>query len=70
MEEKKEKTFKGQLAKLIDVKSIVTIALVFTLVFVVVSGRPVEEKILLLFSNCVTSIITYFFTKKDQQKAE
>jgi len=70
MEENKEKTFKSQLAKLIDVKSIVTIALVFTLVFVVVSGRAVEEKILLLFSNSVTSIVTYFFTKKDQLKSE
>ena len=53
-----------KIAKLIDVKSIVTLALVATLVYVVIGGNPIDEKVFLLFSNVVTMIITYFFTKK------
>lgn len=53
-----------RIAKLIDVKSIVTLALVATLVYVVIGGNPIDEKVFLLFSNVVTMIITYFFTKK------
>lgn len=58
--------FKEKLAKLIDVKSLVTLSLVATLVFVVVSSRTIDEKVFLLFSNCTTMIITYFFTKKKE----
>lgn len=55
---------KERFAKLIDVKSIVTLALVATLVYVVVSNNAIDEKVFLLFSNATTMIITYFFTKK------
>ena len=55
---------KDKIAKLIDIKSIVTLALVFTLVFIVVSDRKIDDKIFLLFSNVTTMIVTYFFTKK------
>lgn len=58
--------FKKKFAKLIDVKSLVTLLLVATLVFIVVSGKAIDEKIFLLFSNCTTMIITYFFTKKKE----
>ena len=54
-----------RIAKLIDVKSIVTLALVATLVYVVVSGKALDNEVFLLFSNVVTMIITYFFTKKN-----
>lgn len=60
---------KERFAKLIDVKSIVTLVLVFTLVHVVWSGRSIDEKVFLLFSNCTTMIITYFFTKKNIDKS-
>lgn len=53
-----------ELKKLIDVKSIVTLLLVFTLVYIVVTGKTLDEKVFLLFSNTVTMIVTYFFTKK------
>lgn len=61
---------KEKIAKLIDVKSIVTLSMVFTLVVIVLSGKKIDEKVFLLFSNCVTMIVTYFFTKKsnEQQK--
>lgn len=55
---------KDKFAKLIDVKSIVTLVLVFTLVFVVVRGVNINQDVFLLFSNATTMIITYFFTKK------
>ena len=59
---------KEKFAKLIDVKSIVTIVLIMTLAFLVVyaaiTGKDLESNIFLLFSNTVTMIVTYFFTKK------
>lgn len=54
-----------KLAALIDVKSIVTIGLVATVVYVTVTGTSVDEKVFLLLSNLATMIVTYFFTKKD-----
>lgn len=59
---------KEKFAKLMDVKSIVTLALVFTLVGVVLSGKKIDEKAFLLFSNCTTMIVTYFFTKKSNEQ--
>jgi hypothetical protein len=55
-----------KLSKLIDVKSIVTLSIIFTMVYVVISGRPIDEKTFLLFSNVATMIVTYFFTKKKE----
>ena len=55
-----------ELRKLIDVKSIVTLLLVFTLVYIVVTGKTLDEKVFLLFSNTVTMIVTYFFAKKSK----
>ncbi|NLB82351.1 MAG: hypothetical protein GX800_12245 [Clostridiaceae bacterium] len=60
---------KEKLAKLIDVKSIVTLILVFALVWIVLSGKKIDENIFLLFSNVVTMIITYFFTKPKKDGA-
>jgi hypothetical protein len=54
---------KAQLTKLIDVKSIITIGLAATIIYLVVSGRPVDEKVFLLFTNIATMTFTYFFTK-------
>lgn len=59
-----------QLKKLIDVKSIVTLTLVFALVFTVISGRNMNEDVFLLFSNIVTMVMTYFFTKKSAKGEE
>lgn len=53
-----------RLAKLIDVKSLITMGLVLTLIVVTLFGRPVEEKVFNLFSNVLTMVMTYFFTKK------
>ena len=53
-----------KLAELIDVKSIITIGLVAALLVVTLFKIPVEEKIFNLFSNVLTMVMTYFFTKK------
>ena len=63
-----------QLKKLIDLKSIITIILVITLVFLVVysavTGKNITNDIFLLFSNIITMVITYFFTKKKEVKED
>jgi hypothetical protein len=58
--------FKEKFSKLVDVKSIVTILLIATLVYIVISGRDINSDVFLLFSNATTMIITYFFTKKKE----
>lgn len=57
-----------KLAELIDVKSIITIGLVVTLILVTLLDVPVEEKVFNLFSNVLTMVMTYFFTKKSNDK--
>ena len=58
--------FIDRLIKLVDVKSLITIGLVTTLIIIVAKDVPVEEKVFNLFSNLVTMVLTYFFTKKDK----
>ena len=55
-----------ELRKLIDVKSIVTLVLLATLVFVTAPNRPMGDNVFLLFSNVTTMVFTYFFTKKKE----
>lgn len=60
---------KERLAKLIDLKSIITFLLVVTLVFLVIYGTVkggITDPLFLLFSNVITMTITYFFTKKKE----
>ena len=56
-----------KLTELIDVKSIITIGLVITLILVTLLNMPVEEKVFNLFSNVLTMVMTYFFTKKSSE---
>ncbi len=62
---------KDKISKLIDLKSIITIMLVATLVILVlvfaIRNGTLEEKLFLLFSNVTTMVITYFFTKKSNE---
>ena len=61
-------TIKEQIAKLIDVKSIITILLVICLVIVIMSGMQIQDNAFVLYSNVTTMVITYFFTKKSSDK--
>ncbi|MBE7035854.1 MAG: hypothetical protein E7403_01010 [Ruminococcaceae bacterium] len=58
----------NQFWKLFDVKSIVTLVLVFALVFIAITNKKMDENVFLLFSNVVTMVITYFFAKKNSEK--
>lgn len=57
-----------------DLKSFVTVALTLALIgliiFSLLTGKTLEEKLLLLFSNLTTSVFTYYFTKKNNDKEE
>lgn len=56
---------KEKFAKLIDVKSIITIILVVAMVVVVTCNINIaDEAIKTLFISTITSCFTYFFTKK------
>ena len=58
-----------KLAKLLDVKSIVTITMTFVMTYLMVSGVAVQPELLALYSTSYGAIITYFFTK-DNNKGE
>lgn len=62
---------KNKFAKLIDLKSIVTILLVVTLVVLVVANLPInDEGIKSLFISVTSSCFTYYFTKKPKANTE
>lgn len=65
---------KNKLAKLVDVKSIVTLVLVAALAFLVIysaiTGKDLSNNVFLLFSNVVTMIVTFFFTKKSTDSTD
>ena len=59
-----------KIAKLIDLKSIITLSLVITLEILIVKGNKLDSDLFLLFSNIITMVITYFFTKKSVKEGE
>lgn len=65
---------KEKLAKLIDVKSLVTMglmgALIFLAIYSAITGKDLTNNIFLLFSNVVTMTATFFFTKKSTDDKE
>jgi MFS-type transporter involved in bile tolerance (Atg22 family) len=61
---------KEKLAKLIDVKSIVTITLTATMVIVILGNFTVEEKMFGLFSNAVMLVLGFFFGKVQNQEGK
>lgn len=56
---------KEKIAKLLEVKSLVTLTLTVAMVGVMFGGNNVPQEALTLFSTAYGSIITYFFTRKD-----
>jgi hypothetical protein len=59
---------KEKLTKLFDVKSLTTLSLVFTfeflLIFITFKTASVDNPLFTVFSNILTAVITYYFTKK------
>lgn len=60
---------KEKLAKLIDVKSIVTLAMVIVLCVLMFIPTEVNAELRTLFCTSFGMIITYFFTKKKDGEA-
>lgn len=56
---------KEKFAKLIDVKSFVTLGLTICLMGLLFSGVEPSKEVLALFCTSYGAIITYFFTRKD-----
>ena len=65
----KNKTISDKIAKLIDLKSIITMLLVLSLVALVfifvIKNESLEENLFFLFSNITTMVVTYFFSRKE-----
>lgn len=53
-----------------DLKSFVTIAMIILLFVIVISnilGCVVNQDILILVTNLITAVFTYYFTRKDKE---
>lgn len=63
-----------KLVKLIDLKSIVTFLLTLTLsiciVISLIQTKEINKELLVLFSTSYSSIITYFFTRKNKEEVK
>lgn len=57
-------SIKDRIAKLIDVKSIVTISMTFALIAMLFGKFDPPKELVALFSTSYGAVITYFFTKK------
>jgi hypothetical protein len=70
MDEQKEyemnHTLRNKLARLLDVKSIVTLLLVAVMAIMTAGGQPVSE----LFSSSVMLILGFFFGKRNDPKGD
>lgn len=56
-----------------DLKSFVTVWLMLLLGIIIVAnlfGKSLEQEILLLFTNTITGVITYYFNRKPSNEVE
>jgi uncharacterized membrane protein YjjP (DUF1212 family) len=61
---------KEKLAKLIDVKSIVTMSLVITLVIVILCKLQIADNVFQLFSSAVMLVLGFFFGKRSTKDGD
>ena len=62
---------KKRICKLIDLKSIITLLLVITLITVVFTNAEIcDEALKTLFVSTTSSVFTYYFTKNDKRKED
>jgi hypothetical protein len=57
---------KEKLAKLIDLKSIITILMTIALIILLFKGEEVNETILALYCTSYGSVMTYYFSRKEK----
>ena len=60
---------KEKFAKLIDVKSLVTLAMTIAMLLMLTGVFNPPTEVFALFSTSYGSIITYFYTRKNGEKA-
>lgn len=58
----------NNIAKLIDLKSLITLSLIITLEILIIKGAKLDNDLFLLFSNITTMVITFYFTKKGNKE--
>ena len=61
---------KDRFAKLIDVKSIVTLVMTVALVALLFSSREPAKELLALYCTSYGAVIAYFFTRKSDGKGD
>ena len=59
---------KEKIAKLIDVKSIVTLAMTAGMLALLFTDRQPPQELLALYCTSYGSIMTYYYTRKDDGK--
>lgn len=57
---------KDKIAKLIDLKSIVTLLMNIAMVIMLFYTREINKEILMIFSTAYGSVMTYYFNRKDK----
>lgn len=58
------KTLGAGLARLVEVKSLVTLTMTAAMVVLLFRAENISGEVLALFSSAYGSVITYFFTRK------
>ncbi|MBP3463777.1 MAG: hypothetical protein J6K45_04780 [Clostridia bacterium] len=56
-----------------DLKSFITVAMIlvlFVIVFANIFGIVLSDNILILVTNLITAVFTYYFTKKEKDEEE
>lgn len=56
-----------------DLKSFITVAMILLLFVIVVAnifGITIAENLLILVTNLITAVFTYYFTKKEKNEEE
>ena len=59
---------KDKIAKLIDLKSIVTLLMNIAMVIMLFYTREINKEILMIFSTAYGSVMTYYFNRKDKSE--
>lgn len=56
-----------------DLKSFVTVAMIIILAIIVIAdlfNRTISDNLLILVTNLITAVFTYYFTRKNEDKKE
>jgi hypothetical protein len=57
-------------AKLIEVKSLVTLSMTGAMIYLLISGVEISKELLMLFSTSYGAIMSYFFNRKESGDAK